>query len=239
MTARPRALLIVDADRANLMLLADRLRRDGFDVAAASSRAGIVDAFATRRPDLVIIGPVGSRAEARRIAGWIPRSASETILWLAGPNGPAESPRAGGPSRSSDVVLVAPFPHRRLVEAIDDILVGRARAEPILLDDDLVLDLADGVARRGDRSIPLSPLEVRLLVTLAEHEGETVDTGALLAAVWSGGREVGAAAVWVLVWRLRRKIEADPRAPRVILSAGGSGYRLGPLDRPDPEIDRA
>jgi DNA-binding response OmpR family regulator len=41
------------------------------------------------------------------------------------------------------------------------------------------------------------------------------------------GRAPSVIALWTFVQRLRRKLGDDPRSPRVILSAGSRGYRLG------------
>lgn len=74
------------------------------------------------------------------------------------------------------------------------------------------------------RSIPLTPLENRLLAYLAARPNEVCSTEELRAHVWSSDKS--AAVVEKGVNRLRAKIEGDAARPRFILSARGEGYLL-------------
>ncbi|MEQ1502280.1 MAG: tetratricopeptide repeat protein [Myxococcota bacterium] len=73
---------------------------------------------------------------------------------------------------------------------------------------------------------PLTPLEVELLTFLVANRGTTVSRERLLAEVWGYSTKSVTRAVDNTVSRLRRKIEADPRDPRWIVSTRGGGYRL-------------
>lgn len=74
------------------------------------------------------------------------------------------------------------------------------------------------------RSVPLTPLENRLLAYLADYANEVCGTEALLAHVWPPDKT--ASVVEKGINRLRAKIEEDPKRPRFILSARGEGYIL-------------
>ena len=70
----------------------------------------------------------------------------------------------------------------------------------------------------------LTEAEVALLRQLARTPDEAVDRLELArGAIDPSGR-----AIDVQVTRLRRKIEADPKAPRYLQTVRGVGYRLAP-----------
>jgi DNA-binding response OmpR family regulator len=74
--------------------------------------------------------------------------------------------------------------------------------------------------------IHLTHLELRLLYYLMAWPGRTVATEELCRHVWGAGGEGDSSALKNLVYRLRRKIEANPAQPRVIRTIVGVGYRF-------------
>ena len=77
--------------------------------------------------------------------------------------------------------------------------------------------------------LQLSRTEYKLLHTLAQNVGRVMTHELLLERVWGAeyNREVDF--IWVYISRLRRKIEADPRHPRYILTIPDVGYKLAKL----------
>ncbi len=87
-----------------------------------------------------------------------------------------------------------------------------------------VVDLEARTLHRVDgRTVRLSRLEIRLLQALGTEPGATVNRHTLATSVW--GDRADDAAVVKLVQRLRRKVEAHPERPRLLVTEG-SGYRL-------------
>src|SRR4051794_23014724 len=76
------------------------------------------------------------------------------------------------------------------------------------------------------REIELRRREFDLLLTLARSPGRVMSRATLLDAI--AGREAEAfdRTIDVYIGRLRRKIEADPEQPRLIVTVPGVGYRL-------------
>jgi two-component system phosphate regulon response regulator OmpR len=75
----------------------------------------------------------------------------------------------------------------------------------------------------------LSEAETDLLSKLAERAGEVVSREELSSAAAAEGEDPsGSRQVDVVVTRLRRKIEADPRFPRYLQTVRGRGYLLQP-----------
>jgi DNA-binding response OmpR family regulator len=85
----------------------------------------------------------------------------------------------------------------------------------------LTLDVARLVADIGDGPVPLTRLEFLLLRELAEHVGQSVAKGKLLASVWGYDFDPGSNVVDVCVRRLRSKLGFG-----LIKTVRGEGYQL-------------
>lgn len=87
-------------------------------------------------------------------------------------------------------------------------------------------DLGELRVVTGAGEQPLTPLEAELLGFLLANRGRTVTRERLLTEVWRYSPKTVTRAVDNTISRLRRKIEADPSAPRWLVSTRGGGYRL-------------
>ncbi len=94
----------------------------------------------------------------------------------------------------------------------------------------LVLDLdACTLAHEFGEPIALTRGEFALLRVFVSRPGRVLSRDALLDAVANRPLEPFDRSVDVLVGGLRRKIEPDPKAPRLIVTAPGEGYRFDGL----------
>jgi DNA-binding response OmpR family regulator len=93
--------------------------------------------------------------------------------------------------------------------------------------DDLHLIPSDRAIILDDRDpIHLTNLELRLLYYLMARPGRTLTTEELCQRVWSHHSLGDPATLKTLVYRLRRKIEADPAHPQYLHTVAGVGYRF-------------
>ena len=134
----------------------------------------------------------------------------------------------------ADDFVVKPFSMKELLARVRVLLrrrvSGEERAtESIFTTGDLVIDFAQRQVFVQDRQVQLSRTEYKLLHTLAQNVGRVMTHELLLERVWGAeyNREVDF--IWVYISRLRRKIEADPRHPRYILTIPDVGYKLAKL----------
>jgi two-component system KDP operon response regulator KdpE len=82
---------------------------------------------------------------------------------------------------------------------------------------------------RGDHTsepLHLTPIEFRLLATLARHLGMVVTHRELLCEVWGPTHVKDTHYLRIYAKQLRDKIEADPVRPRYLITETGVGYRL-------------
>ena len=99
----------------------------------------------------------------------------------------------------------------------------------------LVLDPdARTLARESGEAIPLTRGELALLRVFVARPGRVISRDTLLDALANRRFEPFDRSVDVLVGRLRRKIEPDPKGPRLIVTVPGEGYRFDGLAKPPP-----
>ena len=125
--------------------------------------------------------------------------------------------------------LSKPFEPKELLIRIQNIL-GRNPSEQNGEDNivnlgEFKFDISRGELWHDDKHVKLTGSEVTLLQTLSGRLGRVVRREALMSLCEIEGEE---RAVDVLVTRLRRKIEQDPKNPRYLLTVRGKGYTLRP-----------
>jgi two-component system alkaline phosphatase synthesis response regulator PhoP len=91
---------------------------------------------------------------------------------------------------------------------------------------DVQVDLRSHEVTRAGKAVPLSPVECRLLEYLMARRGTVVSREELLENVWGLKGDTLSRTVDVHVAGLRKKIEADQRYPRYLLTVKGAGYKL-------------
>jgi two-component system torCAD operon response regulator TorR len=100
-------------------------------------------------------------------------------------------------------------------------------ANPPLRFASFVLDLeACTLARASGETIALTRGEFALLRMFVGRPGRVISRDALLDAFANRRFESFDRSVDVLIGKLRRKIEADPKQPRLIVTVPGEGYRF-------------
>jgi two-component system KDP operon response regulator KdpE len=88
------------------------------------------------------------------------------------------------------------------------------------------IDLARRLVARAGREVHLTPTEYDLLRVLARQAGRVITHGHLLRSVMGRGYEDATGTLRVHMASLRKKLEADPARPRLIVTEPGIGYRL-------------
>jgi two-component system, OmpR family, phosphate regulon response regulator OmpR len=228
-TARARHLLIVDDDDRIRELLKEYLARAGFRVTAAAGGAPprkLTEGFTF---DLAVLDVMMPGEDGFSLTRWLREQrgpAGRTPILMLTARGESED-RIEGLRLGADDYLPKPFEPEELLLRIEAIL-RRATDRPVQ-GGPLSLGRCSFDPDRGELTsegepVRLTEAEVALLRQLARTPDEAVERLELArGTVDPSGR-----AVDVQVTRLRRKIEADPKAPRYLQTVRGIGYRLAP-----------
>jgi len=90
----------------------------------------------------------------------------------------------------------------------------------------LSMDIPRHLATLEGNPLRLTPKEFDLLAYLAQHTGRVVPREEIVTAVWGEQLCASSRSLDVHIGRLRRKIEADPYNPQLLITVPGVGYRL-------------
>jgi two-component system KDP operon response regulator KdpE len=101
-----------------------------------------------------------------------------------------------------------------------------AQNKPVFETGELQVDFGQRRVLVKGKEVHLTPIEYRLLTTLARHAGKLLTRKQLLTEVWGRAYAEQTHYLHVHMAQLRRKIEADPARPRYLLTEPSVGYRL-------------
>jgi DNA-binding response OmpR family regulator len=221
-------LLLADDDRRLVGMLEERLRRDGFAVTVAMRGADALAAVDRRWPDLIVLDLMLPDMRGEKVAAEIKRRADLPIIVLSAVT--EVSSKTSVIQEFAEDYLTKPFHYPELRARIERVLrrlEDRIPVEEIEVGNGLTLVLRRREAFVDGMLIKLTPIETRVLATLAATLGRPVSTDQLLTRVWADADGADPVYVWVTMRRLRQKLEPDPAIPRYIHTVRGGGYRLG------------
>ena len=230
MDAKPR-ILVVEDEAAIREGLADVLVYHGYGVdAVADGREGLERALTGRYAllllDVMLPGRDGFSIcdEVRRI------DRDQPIIMLTAKT--SDEDIVNGLSLGADDYIAKPFSIAQLVLRVKAVLRrSRAAAELaacIKLAGDVEIDTRNLCGRRGTESLMFTRREIEILQYLHANGERPVSRTELLTRVWGYDRtaDIETRTVDIHIAKLRRKVEADAKDPRNLITVRGAGYRL-------------
>lgn len=230
-------VLIVDDARDIREPLGQYLRRQGLRAQLAASAAEARRALEDSTPALVVLDIMMPGEDGLSLCRWlVARGGPPVILLTAMAD---ETDRIVGLELGADDYVVKPFNPRELMARIRAVLRRTPPPAPQVATERRQFGpwthdpAAQDLRHRDGRVVALTSGESRLLGILLDHPNDVMSRDRLLDL--TAGRDAKAydRAIDNSVSRLRRKIEDDPKAPRLIVTEWGGGYRLA------AEVDEA
>jgi DNA-binding response OmpR family regulator len=223
-------VLVVDDETMVREVLARYLEKDGFDVAVAEDGERALEEFSRTRPDLVLLDLMLPRVDGLEVLRRMRERAPAPVIVLTAKG--EETDRVVGLELGADDYVTKPFSPREVVARVRAVLRRAAPAsstpETPIVAGALEIDATRRELRRDGAVVPLTRKEFDLLTLLASHPGRAFSRAELLESVWDFAWAGDTSTVTVHVRRLREKIEADPSAPRHLVTVWGVGYRFDP-----------
>ncbi|WNC15675.1 response regulator transcription factor [Brevibacillus brevis] len=136
-----------------------------------------------------------------------------------------------GLDMGADDYITKPFRIRELLSRIKSVLRRyhkQPQAKVVIEIDPIRIHTLEGKVYKHGIEIPLTALEYRLLLIFANHPGQILSRNQLLEQIWDvAGDFVNDNSLTVYMKRLREKLEDDPKAPTIIKTVRGFGYKVG------------
>jgi len=221
-------LLIVEDDDALREQLEIGLRTHGFEVVTVATGTVAIPAFEKNKPDLILLDLMLPGKNGIEICTEIRKTSGVPIIILTARTEDQDMIR--GLEAGADDYVTKPYPIEVLVSRIKARLrpLTRVVEHPIVKIGPVELDTLSHEVRKGEKKIALTPLEFKLLLTLASHPNEVYTREMLLEQVWEYTYKADTRLVNVHIQRLRSKIEEDQEDPKLVLTVRGWGYKAGP-----------
>ncbi len=225
----PAHILVVEDEPQYRFLIQLNLEASGYSVELAeNARVGLAR-VTDAAPDLVLLDVMLPDFDGIELCRQIRRFSTVPIVMLTARA--EQKDIVSGLNAGADDYVTKPFGVDELLARIQANLRRRAiDREPavaaIIHTGELTIDRSRQRVFLGDDEVLLTDIEYRLLDELARHHGHVVSAAHLLDAVWGPGYEDAQKALHQSIYRLRHKIERDPRQPHYLLNRSGQGYLL-------------
>lgn len=221
---------IVEDDENILTGLKDNLEFEGIHVDAFSSAEALKEHIrASGAPfQLYVLDIMLPGDDGLTLAAWLrDRGIGDPILFLTARA--AELDKLKGFQAGADDYITKPFSVRELVARIHAIMRRSARVEPrVRAFGDCEVDFGRLVFRKGGKEHDLTKTEFSLLRLLMDNSGNVLERRELLTKVWGYTPDCDTRTVDVHIYNLRKKVEANPEAPKHIMTVRGHGYKFLP-----------
>ncbi len=227
-------ILAIDDDYLLLQLIQRSLESVGYEVIIAMDGQNGLQLFHERQPHLVILDVMMPQIDGWETCRRIREMSTVPIIMLTALGSHQDIVR--GLKLGADDYLVKPF-HPEELQARVEAVLRRMRMPPPSSDNTslrfgggaLIIDPANRQVMVHNKEVDLTPTEYDLLLFMAKRAGRILSTDVIFDNVWSYDAEASPDSVKWYIWRLRNKIESDPRNPRFILTERGIGYRFATL----------
>lgn len=232
-------VLVAEDDPVTRRGLAEVLQDEGFVALAAADGMQAWDLFQQHAPDFVCLDVMMPGMSGYEVCRKIRNSSSDVPVVFITAKG-EEVDKVVGLELGGDDYIVKPFGVKEVIARI------RAVARRCLKDSressedalpqtefqlaDLVVYPTQLRARRDETTLDLSLREVKILLLLFRSAGKVVDRRTLMNYAWNQEYFPNSRTLDQHISQLRKRIEEDPKNPKIVQTVHGVGYRYQPSE---------
>ena len=221
--------LVVDDEVQIRRLLRVSLETHGYEVHLAATGTEGLQLVLGKKPDIVLLDLGLPDRDGTEILSELRAWSSVPVIILSVRN--AEDEIVKLLDAGADDYVVKPFSTGELVARMRVAIRHHAPqdAPEKFVSGRLTVDLQDRVVTVDGAPVKLTPTEYGLLRLFVQHAGRILTHRQILREVWGPHADEETNYLRVYVTALRKKLEANPQMPELIVTEPGVGYRLRQL----------
>lgn len=223
-------ILLIEDDKKIARVVKVYLEGAGYRVVHAETGEAGIAALDRQRPLLVILDLMLPDTTGEEVCQSVKDTADIPVIMLTSKS--SEEERVAGFALGADDYIVKPFSPRELVYRVKAVLKRLQRsdaASPAAMSFNsgaLVIDEQTYTVAKSGAAVDLTPTEFKILSTLAGYPGKVFTREELVERALGYQFEGYERTVDAHIKNIRHKIEDDPKAPALILTIYGVGYRF-------------
>ena len=224
-------VLVAEDDRHIRDGLVEVLQGEGYSTVAACDGREALEVFRQEDPDFICLDIMMPDVNGYDVCREIRKSNSTVpVIFISAKS--EEIDRVVGLELGADDFIMKPFGVREVIARIRAVTrrcmaakSNGSHAEPFFMGE-LEIIPAELRARRGDNIIDLSLRDVEILKLLYRLKGEVVSRDIIFNDCWGLDHMPSSRTLDQHISQLRKRIESDPKAPTIIRTVHGAGYRF-------------
>lgn len=226
-------ILVIDDEKEIAELIEIYLTNENYRVFKAASGKEGMDILKMHKIHLVILDIMMPGIDGLETCRMIRQTMQVPIIMLSAKS--QDMDKILGLGIGADDYMTKPFNPMELIARVKSQLRrylqlnGQERAKH----DDQMIQIKDIVIYKKshrvtlfDNEVNLTPTEYEILLLLAENSGTVFSTEEIFEKVWKEKYYEANNTVMVHIWRLREKIEKNPKEPKIIETVWGVGYKI-------------
>ncbi|MEK3854688.1 response regulator transcription factor [Cytobacillus sp. FSL H8-0458] len=224
-------ILLIDDEDMILEVLKAYFEKEGWDILMASNGIDALKKAKANDIDIIILDLMLPDISGEEICRLIRKESDVPIIMLTAKSN--EEDLLNGINLGADDYVKKPFSPREVVARAKAILRRLNKRisdhEFIFNEKEMIIDPIKKELKLKGNIIALTPIEYRLLITLASYPGRVYSRTELLEKCQEDGTyyEGYERSIDTHIKNLRKKIERDSRQPDYILTVFGMGYKFG------------
>lgn len=225
-------ILIAEDDKFIREGIEEILKSEGYETILAKDGQEALNLFETQNPDFVLLDIMMPNIDGYEVCRRIRKTDEQIpVIFISAKS--EEIDKVIGLELGADDFIVKPFGTREVIARIRAI-TRRCLARTQNSNDvpkqitlkDLSVFPAELRAQRGDTIIELSLRDINILTLLHKMKGSVVNRDTIFNQCWGRDYLPNSRTLDQHISKLRKQVEIDPKAPQIVKTVHGVGYRF-------------
>lgn len=220
------SILIVDDEKNLLENLYEFLKNKGFKrVYTAKNLKEARFKLANNKIDLIVLDLMLPDGSGFDLLKEVRQTSSTAVIILSALDGMDD--RREGFENSADDYLVKPFFPDELLWRIEAVLRRsiKLKSEEKINLGNVIFDKSKGILEKNGEEISLTATQFKILYYLSENINKIVSIDRILDNIWKDSYGYENTLI-IHIYRIREKLEDNPRNPKILITIKGLGYKL-------------